>query len=78
MQSTSLLHLTELERKVLQQVALAKLQALNLGVNIRIPNEETLAAAPKPKRRAYLLKRKALTTGFFDSGRKDAGGDKEK
>jgi hypothetical protein len=37
--------------------------------------EETVAAAPKPKRRAYLLKRKALTTGFFDSGRKE---DKDK
>lgn len=29
----------------------------------------------KPKRRAYLLKRKALTTGFFDNKAKD---DKEK
>ena len=29
----------------------------------------------KPKRRAYLLKRKALTTGFFDSKSKD---DKDK
>lgn len=35
---TSLLHLTEIERKVLQKVALAKLQALNLGVNVRIPS----------------------------------------
>jgi hypothetical protein len=29
----------------------------------------------KPKRRAYLLKRKALTTGFFDNKAKD---EKEK
>ena len=33
------------------------------------------AATAKPKRRAYLLKRKALTTGFFDSKTKD---DKDK
>lgn len=30
----------------------------------------------KPKRRAYLLKRKAITTGFFDS--KTGKDDKEK
>lgn len=39
--------------------------------------ENAAAVATKPKRRAYLLKRKALTTGFFDqrSG-KDADKDK--
>lgn len=39
---------------------------------------ETLSsgsATTKPKRRAYLLKRKALTTGFFDNKGKD---EKEK
>jgi len=33
------------------------------------------AVTTKPKRRAYLLKRKALTTGFFDNKAKD---EKEK
>lgn len=33
-------------------------------------------AVQKPKRRAYLLKRKAITTGFFDS--KTGKDDKEK
>ena len=35
--NTSLIHLTELERLVLQKIALAKLQALELGVSIHIP-----------------------------------------
>ncbi|KAG8311069.1 Rho GTPase-activating protein 6 [Homalodisca vitripennis] len=74
---TSLLHLSDIERRVLQKVALAKLQALNLGVAIRIPSESTAAGSvQKPKRRAYLLKRKAITTGFFDS--KAGKDDKEK
>nr|CAD7194281.1 unnamed protein product [Timema douglasi] len=75
---TTLLQLTEVERRVMQKVALAKLQALNLGVTVRIPSDAVgNSTAHKPKRRAYLLKRKALTTGFFDTARgKD--GDKEK
>ncbi|CAH1388887.1 unnamed protein product, partial [Nezara viridula] len=69
---TSLTQLTEIERKILQKVALAKLQALNLGVNVRIPSESpATTAVQKPKRKAYLLKRKAITTGFFDTNRKD-------
>jgi hypothetical protein len=35
---TSLLALCELERRMLQKVAIAKLQALNLGVAVRIPS----------------------------------------
>ncbi|KAG8240841.1 Rho GTPase-activating protein 6 [Homalodisca vitripennis] len=41
---TSLLHLSDIERRVLQKVALAKLQALNLGVAIRIPSGQSSAA----------------------------------
>ncbi|KAF5286413.1 hypothetical protein FQR65_LT12593 [Abscondita terminalis] len=74
---TTLLQLSDIERKVLQKVALAKLQALNLGVNIKIPTDAVATAPQKPKRRAYLLKRKALTTGFFDASRKDGDKDKE-
>ncbi|KAG5885856.1 hypothetical protein JTB14_035876 [Gonioctena quinquepunctata] len=72
---TSLLHLTEIERKVLQKVAIAKLQALNLGVTVKPPSENAACAVTKPKRRPYLLKRKALTTGIFDSSRKDVDKD---
>ncbi|CAB3379393.1 Hypothetical predicted protein [Cloeon dipterum] len=74
---SSLLQLTDIERIVLQQVALAKLQQLNLGVNIRVPPDESTTPAAKPKRRPYLLKRKALTTGFFDTGRKDENKEKD-
>lgn len=35
---TSLLTLCEVERRMLQKVAIAKLQALNLGVSVRIPS----------------------------------------
>ncbi|XP_056640965.1 uncharacterized protein LOC130447933 [Diorhabda sublineata] len=73
---TSLLNLTDIERKVLQKVAIAKLQALNLGVNIKVPTDIGGVSA-KPKRRPYLLKRKALTTGIFDASRKEAEKDKE-
>ncbi|RZB41728.1 uncharacterized protein BDFB_007431, partial [Asbolus verrucosus] len=69
---TTLLQLTDVERKVLQKVALAKLQALNLGVAIKVPTENVGAVVNKPKRRPYLLKRKALTTSIFDTNRKDS------
>ncbi|XP_023246801.1 uncharacterized protein LOC106636505 [Copidosoma floridanum] len=78
LQDTPLRSLSEVERKVLCRVAVAKLQALNLGVHIRPPTESLSGGSvtAKPKRRAYLLKRKALTTGFFtDSKSKE---DKEK
>ncbi|KAK2579766.1 hypothetical protein KPH14_011103 [Odynerus spinipes] len=73
LQDTSLRSLSEIERKVLCKVAVAKLQALNLGVHIRPPSESlgSGTVATKPKRRAYLLKRKALTTGFFESKGKE-------
>lgn len=73
---TSLLTLSEVERKALQQAALARLQQINLGTTIKIP-EENAVVATKPKRRAYLLKRKALTTGFFDQTRAKDDKDKE-
>ncbi|XP_076760058.1 rho GTPase activating protein at 102A isoform X2 [Xylocopa sonorina] len=77
LQDTSLRSLSEIERKVLRKVAVAKLQALNLGVHIRPPSESlgSSCVVTKPKRKAPLLKRKALTTGFFDNKGKD---DKEK
>lgn len=77
LQDTPLRSLSEIEKKVLCKVAVAKLQALNLGVHIRPPSESfgSNTVVTKPKRRAPLLKRKALTTGFFDNKGKD---DKEK
>ncbi|XP_046393992.1 rho GTPase-activating protein 6 [Ischnura elegans] len=68
---TNLLMLTEVERRVLQKVALAKLQALNLGASVRIPTGEEAVAVAKPRRRPYLLRRKArTTTSPLDGGRR--------
>ncbi|CAH2088230.1 unnamed protein product [Euphydryas editha] len=39
---TSLLTLTEVERKALQQAALARLQQLNLGTTIKVPEGKKL------------------------------------
>ncbi|XP_015120058.1 uncharacterized protein LOC107043204 [Diachasma alloeum] len=77
LQDIPLRALSEVERKVLCRVAVAKLQALNLGVHIRPPNESfgSGSISNKPKRRTYLLKRKALTTGLFDNKSKE---DKDK
>ncbi|XP_052749731.1 uncharacterized protein LOC113512037 isoform X2 [Galleria mellonella] len=74
---TSLLTLTEVERRALQQVALAKLQEMKLGTPIKIPEENAVAPSTKPKRRAILMKRKALTTGFFDQSRTKDDKDKD-
>lgn len=68
---TTLFHLTEVERLTLQKVALAKLQTLNLGVAVRSPSEPA-SSGHKPKRRAHLLRKKALSGGtFFDGSKKD-------
>ncbi|KAF2368532.1 Rho GTPase-activating protein domain [Trinorchestia longiramus] len=71
LESTSLLQLTELERLTLQQLALAKIAALNLGCSVTLPKESSSVSSSK-KRKPYLLKRKALTTGFFDSKRDES------
>ncbi|XP_025408435.1 uncharacterized protein LOC112682133 isoform X2 [Sipha flava] len=57
-----LLDLTELEKEILSFVSLNKLQEISLGVPIRIPTGNVLSASPK-KRRPYILKRRANTTG---------------
>lgn len=61
--------LTEAERIALRQVALAKLQALNLGCHITLPKERNLDS--KSKKRAILLKKRAVTTGFFAEKKAD-------
>uniref|UniRef100_A0A1B0GQ99 Uncharacterized protein n=1 Tax=Phlebotomus papatasi TaxID=29031 RepID=A0A1B0GQ99_PHLPP len=66
--------LTPIERKILQRVASAKLQELNFGAIVVPPEDGGASVEVKPKRRALLLKRKALTTGFFDATKKDDRG----
>ncbi|CAG7729868.1 unnamed protein product [Allacma fusca] len=75
LESTNVRRLSAEECTALQKVALAKLSSMNLGVDIKIPRpDKTSGASPgtsKPKRRPYLLKKKALSTGFFDSKREE-------
>ncbi|CAL8134686.1 unnamed protein product [Orchesella dallaii] len=70
LEPTNVLNLSDVERLTLQDVALEKLRALNLGVDVKIPKEKVGGGQQKPKRRPYLLKKKALSTGFFESGSK--------
>ncbi|XP_051176050.1 uncharacterized protein LOC127291164 isoform X2 [Leptopilina boulardi] len=65
---THLRDLSDIERKVLCRIAVAKLQALNLGVHIRLPTEtQARTSIPmRPKRRVNLLKKKSLKTSLFD------------
>ncbi|XP_055690068.1 rho GTPase-activating protein 6 [Lutzomyia longipalpis] len=70
LQDMDLQELTAVERKILQRIAAMKLQELNFGASA-VPVEDKAPVEEKPKRRALLLKRKALTTGFFDANKKD-------
>ncbi|XP_037070183.1 uncharacterized protein LOC119091487 [Pollicipes pollicipes] len=72
---TTLLQLTEIESAALQQVALEKLHDFNLGCTVRIPKDCNVTAGHKPKRRPYLLKKRPLTTGFFDTAKREDKGN---
>ncbi|XP_050527279.1 uncharacterized protein LOC126897603 isoform X2 [Daktulosphaira vitifoliae] len=61
LKDSSLLDLTDIEKEILSYVAINKIQEINLGVPVRIPTGNVLSG-PK-KRRPYLLKRRANTTG---------------
>lgn len=52
LQDTQLRTLSEMERKVLCKVAVAKLQALNLGVHIRPPSGELITKLCSIKQKA--------------------------
>ncbi|KAH8398912.1 hypothetical protein KR222_011201 [Zaprionus bogoriensis] len=58
---TSLEKLSDIEAESLMYIALEKLKELNIGVNIE----------RKPQKSQLLLKKRALTTSFFDIGKKD-------
>ncbi|XP_043215762.1 uncharacterized protein LOC122378590 [Amphibalanus amphitrite] len=72
---TTLLQLTEMEAAAVQQVALQRLADFNLGCTVRIPKDFNVTAGHKPKRRPYLLKKRPLTTGFFDTAKRDEKGN---
>ncbi|XP_043483952.1 uncharacterized protein LOC122512276 isoform X2 [Leptopilina heterotoma] len=70
---THLSDLSDIERKILCRVAVAKLQALNLGVHIKPPTETpTRSSTPmRPKRRVNLLKKKSLKSSLFDKSKEE-------
>ena len=62
-------NLTEVEKIVFDKISQDKI--MQLGIIVAPDLEASGQAAPKPqKRRVLLLKRKAITTGFFDSSSK--------
>ncbi|GAB6027311.1 hypothetical protein CHUAL_001595 [Chamberlinius hualienensis] len=67
---TNLFNLTEVEASALRQLALAKLQAMDLGCSIQIPKTQDDVGVEKRKRKALALKKRSLTTGFFENSGK--------
>ncbi|XP_059609699.1 rho GTPase-activating protein 6 isoform X2 [Phlebotomus argentipes] len=55
---------------MLQRVAIRKLHDLNFGMPLTLEEVGVPSAKENSKRRIQLIKRKSLTTSFFDSGKK--------
>ncbi|XP_055922063.1 uncharacterized protein LOC129953192 isoform X2 [Eupeodes corollae] len=70
--NSHLQNLTEVEAKILQRVAIEKINQLNIGVSVAIPLYSENAG--KAQKRRPLAKKKAMTTSFFDIGRKEDKG----
>lgn len=60
---TSLERLSDIEAELLMHIALDKIKELNIGMNIDLEL--------KPQKRKVVSKKRALTTSFFDIGKKD-------
>ncbi|XP_064482022.1 rho GTPase-activating protein 6-like isoform X2 [Ornithodoros turicata] len=63
---TTLLALSGVEASGLRPLALGKLQSLGIGCKVDIPKEDSTEVT-KTRRRPALLRRKAITTSFFES-----------
>ncbi|XP_055857765.1 uncharacterized protein LOC129920507 isoform X2 [Episyrphus balteatus] len=70
--NSHLQNLTEIEAKILQRVAIEKINQLNIGVSVAVPSDSDSMA--KAQKRRPLAKKKAMTTSFFDIGRKEDKG----
>ncbi|XP_037820612.1 uncharacterized protein LOC119609776 [Lucilia sericata] len=57
--------LSDLEAKMVQKICLEKIVELNIGVDLSIFSED------KSHKRRLLTKKRAMTTSFFDVGKKD-------
>lgn len=66
LRQTSLLSLSGAEAAGLRPLALAKLQTMGIGCKVQVPKEDS-SEVTKARRRPALLRRKAITTSFFES-----------
>ncbi|XP_055320949.1 uncharacterized protein LOC129577599 isoform X2 [Sitodiplosis mosellana] len=80
LKKTHLHELSDVERKSLQRIALDRINQLNIGVPVKLPSEtattDGLQQKSQKRRAPLLLKRKALTTSFFDSSKIKSDGRK--
>lgn len=64
---TTLVALTEAEAMAFRPLAVNRLQSIGIGCKVDIPREDSTEASAKLRRRPALLRKKAITTSFFES-----------
>ncbi|XP_077517709.1 rho GTPase activating protein at 102A isoform X3 [Amblyomma americanum] len=69
---TTLVALTEMEASGFRPLAVNRLQSIGLGCKVDIPRDDASEASAKLRRRPALLRKKAITTSFFESRKESA------
>lgn len=69
---TTLVALTETEASAFRPLAVNRLQGIGIGCKVDIPREDSSEASAKLRRRPALLRKKAITTSFFESRKESA------
>lgn len=69
---TTLVALTEMEASGFRPLAVNRLQGIGLGCKVDIPRDNASEASAKLRRRPALLRKKAITTSFFESRKESA------
>lgn len=69
---TTLVALTEAEAMGFRPLAVNRLQSIGIGCKVDIPREDSTEASAKLRRRPALLRKKAITTSFFESRKESA------
>ncbi|KAH8024983.1 hypothetical protein HPB51_002397 [Rhipicephalus microplus] len=69
---TTLVALTETEAMGFRPLAVNRLQSIGIGCKVDIPREDSTEASAKLRRRPALLRKKAITTSFFESRKESA------
>lgn len=71
LKSAQLTKITDIERLMLDKLAQEKLQQLGISLTAPSPADSSTSATKQTKRKVLLLKRKAVTTGIFESKSKE-------